>query len=225
MGRITWVCAICAQQFTRRYSANRHNSNLHNAKGIVVRLLDYIVGRLDGNFLSNDSLSYRRKKEIGKKNVLPCSNYHINNNNFGSKVIAHSMSDIAHESAASERSKNSSNSNANLSNNPFERSYYPNHDTQPMHEANDNKLSFSDDPFNKMHERKLKLEQFKIMLNKYYPRHIVSEILASTTYLVSQENDDDFLDKKPTSLRNIDRAELYREMRLINQWEITQRTE
>ena len=118
-----------------------------------------------------------------------------------------------------------SNSNANLSNNPFERSYYPNHDTQPMHEANDNKLSFSDDPFNKMHERKLKLEQFKIMLNKYYPRHIVSEILASTTYLVSQENDDDFLDKKPTSLRNIDRAELYREMRLINQWEITQRTE
>lgn len=86
MGRITWVCATCAQHFTRRYSANRHNSNLHNAKGIVVGLLDYIVGRLDSNFLSNDPLSYRRKKVIGKKNVLPCSNYHINNNNFGSKV-------------------------------------------------------------------------------------------------------------------------------------------
>jgi hypothetical protein len=203
MGRITWVCATCAQHFTRRYSANRHNSNLHNAKGIIVRLLDYIVGRLDGNFLSNDPLSYRRKKEIGKKNALPCSNYHINNNNFRSKVNAHSMSDIlAHESAAPERSNNSSNRNANR-NNSSERS-----SAQPMHEACDNKLSFSDDLFNKMHERKLKLEQFKIKLNKYYPRHIASEILASTTYLVTQENDDDFLDKM---LHDIDRTELYRE--------------
>jgi hypothetical protein len=46
MGRITWVCATCAQHFTRQYSANRHNANLHGGNGTIVRLLEYLVGTL-----------------------------------------------------------------------------------------------------------------------------------------------------------------------------------
>ena len=49
MGRITWVCATCGEHFTRKYSANRHNNNLHSGNGLIVTLLDYIVGRASHN--------------------------------------------------------------------------------------------------------------------------------------------------------------------------------
>jgi hypothetical protein len=52
MGRISWAGASFAQHFTRRFTANRHNRNLHDGNGIIVRILDYIVGRTNGQFQS-----------------------------------------------------------------------------------------------------------------------------------------------------------------------------
>ena len=63
MGRNTWASESCAQNFTSRYSENRHNRNLHDGKGIIVRILDYIVGRLSGQFLSNGPVSVSQKGE------------------------------------------------------------------------------------------------------------------------------------------------------------------
>ena len=54
MTRINWVCASCGEHFTRKYSANRHNNNLHFGNGQIVRLLDYIVGRASGQYLPSD---------------------------------------------------------------------------------------------------------------------------------------------------------------------------
>ena len=54
MGRITWVCATCQEHFTRKYSASRHNKNLHLGNGLIVTLLDYIVGRASGQYLPSD---------------------------------------------------------------------------------------------------------------------------------------------------------------------------
>ena len=62
MGRITWICATCAQHFTRQYGANRHNANLHGGNGTIVRLLEYLVGRTNGQFLPNDPAVHGRKK-------------------------------------------------------------------------------------------------------------------------------------------------------------------
>ena len=45
MGRIKWVCVTCAEHFTRKYSASRHNNNLHFGNGLIVTWLDYMVGR------------------------------------------------------------------------------------------------------------------------------------------------------------------------------------
>ena len=92
MGRNTWASESCAQNFTSRYSENRHNRNLHDGKGIIVRILDYVVGRLSGQFLSNDQLAYRRKRENEKNQSLYGSNY--NNNKSRPKVIADRTSDI-----------------------------------------------------------------------------------------------------------------------------------
>src|SRR6185437_908936 len=54
MTRINWVCATCPEHFTRKYSASRHNNNLHFGNGQIVTLLDYIVGRVSGQYLPSD---------------------------------------------------------------------------------------------------------------------------------------------------------------------------
>src|SRR5215212_8893655 len=63
MSKINYVCATCGQHFTRRCSANRHNNHFHFGNGIIVRLLEYIIGRINGQFLpppnNNNDLSTR----------------------------------------------------------------------------------------------------------------------------------------------------------------------
>jgi hypothetical protein len=58
MGRITWVCATCSQPFTRRTSATRHDNNKHRGQAEIVPLLEYIVGRGTGRYMSSKPLSY-----------------------------------------------------------------------------------------------------------------------------------------------------------------------
>ena len=58
-----WVCTICGDGFTRRTSANRHNGNLHAGNGMIVRPIEYIIGRQNGRFAQPaDPLSYRMNK-------------------------------------------------------------------------------------------------------------------------------------------------------------------
>jgi hypothetical protein len=51
-GKINWVCTICGQDFTRRSSGKRHNSNLHGGMAKLVRPFDYITVRLNGQISS-----------------------------------------------------------------------------------------------------------------------------------------------------------------------------
>jgi hypothetical protein len=89
MSKVNWVCATCGQDFTRRYSANRHNNHFHFGNGIIVRLVEYVIGRINGQFLqppvNNNSLT-----RIGEKwwhnndNSRPfTSNNNYNNNGLG----------------------------------------------------------------------------------------------------------------------------------------------
>jgi hypothetical protein len=55
-----YVCVTCTQTFTRMSSALRHNFNLHFNQGIIVQMLEYIIGRSCGHFLSPNQLSNRR---------------------------------------------------------------------------------------------------------------------------------------------------------------------
>ena len=40
-----YVCVMCAQDFTRKYSAYRHNRDLHQGRSNIVRTLEYVIGR------------------------------------------------------------------------------------------------------------------------------------------------------------------------------------
>lgn len=58
----SWVCSICGEGLTRRTSATRHNRNLHSEKARIVRPLEYIIGRVKGEYpIPCDPLSYRRR--------------------------------------------------------------------------------------------------------------------------------------------------------------------
>jgi hypothetical protein len=59
MGRATYVCATCAEHFTRRYSATRHNLTIHNGRGEIVPLLEYLVGRSSGRYHASHPSWYR----------------------------------------------------------------------------------------------------------------------------------------------------------------------
>jgi hypothetical protein len=148
---------------------------LHEGKGTVVHLLDYIVGRINGQFLPNDPLAYRRKKGKEKKrNLLFGSNHDSSNNNsFGPKIIADSMDDmLSYENIISkppsETNSTYHSNNKYDGNNTYQRPYHSNRISQPLHKVNDNddnKLHSS--PTDKLVQRRLKLEEFKILLNKY----------------------------------------------------------
>jgi hypothetical protein len=61
MGSKIWFCALCSEGFTRKYSANRHDQNLHRGQGKIVRMIDYIIGRLAGNYNPGNPLTYRSR--------------------------------------------------------------------------------------------------------------------------------------------------------------------
>jgi transposase-like protein len=60
MGRPSYVCTTCSEHFTRRYSGERHNNNLHNGAAEIVRLIDYLAGRSSGQYLTNSPFRFER---------------------------------------------------------------------------------------------------------------------------------------------------------------------
>lgn len=57
-----YVCTICAQEFTRKYSAIRHNRTLHQGRANIVRVLEYIVGRIRGEYPLADPMLFRKNR-------------------------------------------------------------------------------------------------------------------------------------------------------------------
>src|SRR5919108_759385 len=61
--RANYVCTLCSQTFTRKLSVERHNLNLHSGMAAIVRLIDYIVGRIEGHYHPSNPLIFRRKNK------------------------------------------------------------------------------------------------------------------------------------------------------------------
>jgi hypothetical protein len=61
MGKASYICAVCSQDFTRKWSGKRHNQDLHFGTAEIVRVLDYIIGRLSGKYFQANPLEYRKR--------------------------------------------------------------------------------------------------------------------------------------------------------------------
>ena len=79
IGRLTYVCATCSEDFTRKYSATRHNITIHGNRGEIVPLLDFLVGRYSGRYQASHPSWYRRREKRIHK--------------FGHAIVTDSMGD------------------------------------------------------------------------------------------------------------------------------------
>jgi hypothetical protein len=59
MGRPNYVCTVCSEYFTRKYSGKRHNHNIHNGAAEIVRLIDYLAGRSSGQYKPDNPFWYK----------------------------------------------------------------------------------------------------------------------------------------------------------------------
>jgi hypothetical protein len=50
MSKPLWACPTCGEDFTRKSSAVRHSSKLHNGTSLPVRYINYLTGMLSGQY-------------------------------------------------------------------------------------------------------------------------------------------------------------------------------
>jgi hypothetical protein len=136
MGRATYVCATCAEHFTRRYGATRHNLTIHKGIGEIVPLLEYLVGRNSGRYRPSHPSLYRRGR--GVKRI----------HNFGhatTTAVADSMGDTFRYRGQQQQTPFQSIQTTTLSlpstsqaqPQPQGVSSYPTDRSQPIHTTND----------------------------------------------------------------------------------------
>jgi len=171
---------------------------------MIVRPVEYIIGRLDGRFAPpNDSLSYRRnnkkRKQKDDNNLFSSVRSH---ENYNIMIILLEMIVLTKHL---EPVWNEISSRRDHWDSPFL-------ENKPMKHNNADRMGFlremldenrlsSNSP--KLVDIKSKLEEFAILLNRHYRPQMASEFLARITDQLNNANGEDFLDEQLTWLRNI----------------------
>jgi hypothetical protein len=77
MSRPSYVCTVCSQHFTRKYSGQRHNSNIHNGRSEIVSYIQYMVGRSSGQYPASHPSWFRKHKHFQVNHSYPSENHVI----------------------------------------------------------------------------------------------------------------------------------------------------
>ena len=179
MGRITWVCATCPEHFTRKYSASRHNDNLHFGNGLIVTLLDYIVGRVSGQYLPSDPRTSKNRNPL----------IHDYTPRWPSKPVSQA-------GASNDRpypANNNNNNNMYENSDPFSYCY-------PTPNTTNNA---DDKTANKVQDRKRKYDEIRTLVAKYYIPEAVENTLAVVRGYMNL-GDDRLLDEQLAFFRKLE---------------------
>jgi len=74
MSKPLWACIICGEDFTRKSSGKRHrdNTNIHNGRAVIVRYIEYIIGRAKGDYPSPIPLrAYKVGRPTSNRSHVP----------------------------------------------------------------------------------------------------------------------------------------------------------
>ena len=96
MSKPQWICVICAEDFTRKSSGRRHvnNSNIHSKKPIIVRYIDYIIGRVKGDYPPPINPSRLQRRKTNKQHEPHNPTFtHDYNNTLDARAISNSRLD------------------------------------------------------------------------------------------------------------------------------------
>lgn len=182
MGRLTYVCATCSEHFTRKYSATRHNFTLHNGGAEIVRLIDYIVGRVSGRYLASHPSWYRREQK------WQTHSNHIYDNKFRPATVTDSSGDTFQRIDARQQAPQ-----ANMD-------YSSHYSNGPAFRQDDQRYGTR-----LSRVTRLKIEELEGLLikhQKYF--NDVNEIFKWTVYWANK-GDDRPLDEKLAQVRNLDK--------------------
>ena len=179
MGRITWICETCSEHFTRKYSANRHNNNLHAGNGLIVTLLDYMVRMAPSHqYLQSDLRASKNHKPL----------IHDYTPRWPSKPVSQA-------GANNNRPYPAANNNNN--NNMYENSdpsyYYPTPTT--INNADDK-------PANKVQDRTRKYDELRTLVAKYYTAEAAEKTLEVVRGYMNL-GDDRLLDEQLAFFRKL----------------------
>jgi hypothetical protein len=176
---------------------------LHGANGTIVRLLEYLVGMANGQFVPNDPAVHGQKqREENRKSFFGFNSNRVKDSN--EVFTPNRQNVIAHETVISNPPNQRAKLDGHNKNNVYERSSYDsNNVTQRLEKPdsaidkiNDNLLHSSyTGPLDKIVKTNLKLEEFKILLNRCYPEYQASVLIKIVNYMVVLGDHDSFLDK------------------------------
>jgi hypothetical protein len=168
-----YVCTICSQTFTRKWRGMVHRDNIHAAAGDVVRLIDYMIGRTNGQYLPGDPSLYRRRRrrEMGNQS----GGLH-DSNPFRSQTSSGEMGNSSgQENNNAKWTFNKKNIDQGRFSRPSGASSGSARNQQQYH-ISDNK-PFSDS-IQQSNEAIIKLAEIKRLLSKYLSPEKVQDILS-----------------------------------------------
>jgi hypothetical protein len=165
-----FVCTVCSQTFTRKWRGMVHNTNMHAGLAKIVRLIDYIIGRSNGEYEPSDPFLYRHKK--GKGNLTE----HLRESNLRSQASFAGPS-------ISPRQINKEAKQPSFDTNIYQGHYFqpsrtaspPNINQQQYYHSNSNPVS---DPTQQYTEAIVKMGQIKKLASKYLSPEEIKQILS-----------------------------------------------
>jgi hypothetical protein len=161
MPNANYVCTMCSQTFTRKWRGNVHNLNIHGGISQIVRMVDYIIGRVNGKYLSSDPALFRRRRGI--------------KNGFGPSAAIFNSRDKSYERAIAE-GRSVLNKN-NLGENYYRLSDSGSSSLDSVQQFNDS----SDVDYAEMsREAIIKLAELKELTSKCLSPQVVQNILSTT---------------------------------------------
>lgn len=181
-----FVCTLCSQTFTRKWRGTVHRDNLHGGAGDIVRLIDYMVGRTNGQYSPGDPSLYRRR--IGK-----ISGDLHNNNPIRPQTSSGEMGDsFGQENNNTKWTFNKKNIDQGRYSQPSGASSTSDGKQQQQYHISDNR-PFSDS-IQQPNEAIIKMAELKRLLSKYLPPQKVQEILSSACEFCRIMGDNSTLD-------------------------------
>jgi hypothetical protein len=74
MSGASYVCTVCSQQFTRKYSGQRHNFNIHSGGSEIMPYIEYMAGRNSGRYLASHPSWFRKQRGFQSDRSYPSEN-------------------------------------------------------------------------------------------------------------------------------------------------------
>ena len=166
-----FVCTICSQTFTRKWRGMVHRENTHAGAGDIVRLIDYMIGRTNGQYLPGDPSLYRRRRRMGN-----ISGDLHDNNPFRSQTSSGEMGDSSgQENNNAKWTFNKKNIDQGRDSQPSGASSASDRNQKQYHISDNRPFS---DSIHQPNEAIIKMAELKKLLSKYLPPEKVQDILS-----------------------------------------------